>query len=1105
MALHIICGRAGSGKSTLCINKIAEHLTQSDSPVYLIVPEQYTLQAEERLLAHPDCKGLLGNEVVSFKRMAFRVLSRSGGLAHPKLNPSGRIMLLNYVVIKTVDSLTYFKSLKEKPGELNRLLGLIDEFGRYEISPDMLKSASDSARDKNLKSKLGDLSLIYGTYRELLLKDNIDEQDVYSAFLEKLRDHKPFAGSVVWLDSFAGFTSYEFDIVKELINQCEDIYITLCKDENQSFIFERVERTYNALINIVKEIKAEIKVEYLKTGHRFLNNPYIAHLEKYFGEYPAKKMSGCPRDLRILECSNIYTEVESSAREIVRLLREKKYRYGDIAVTARNIETYENIIKVIYPKYNIPYFIDTKKDIEDHPLIRFIINLLDIVGGNWEYSFIFDFLKTGLYTEDRESVDYLENYVIEKGIRGKKEWSSPVPDHEGAESIREKLYKDISEFEEKFRECRNISNCCKTICSFFNDLNIQETMQQKADSFREKQMAILADEYARIWNITMDVIEQVYIFLGNTKCEGSLKGKAKQLKDILKSGFSEYKIGFIPYTKDSVQVGVADRTRRHDIKAVILLGANEGVFPKTFQDNGFLSDNDREFLQKEGISLAEDNRTKSNMEYYLIYTVIASMSEYLQVSYPLEGAGGDPLRPSVIIRRVMNLFPDLKVEKDYTMDLMGKLTLPSPFLTENAGALRKENSQVASGIKKWYRSSEEYMDLFNRYMSCKTEFDYEISLPRDVMNELFDKNLYMSASRIEKYNSCPYSYYLTYGIKAAPRKENKFEKTDVGTLMHTLMDKASKSIEGTLDSIEDCDKLMDSVFDKALEEIGIRAFTETERSKYITHRLLRYAKEAFKVANKQIMAGYFVPGGYEVKFGAGGELPPVTVDTGDGKFVYITGRIDRYDTYETDDAIYFRVVDYKSSEQRIKTGDLINGQKIQLIAYIDALQNGLQKEKGKTVIPVAALYYTLKPDVESIGKHPEKDESIKKKYQMNGFVLSDPKVLEFMVGKAETDVDVIGVRKTKDDNLSLTAKSGIVPPGGFEKLRKQLHKTVKEAYSGMSRGCINVSPVDNYDFKTCDFCDFGTICGIDTSKPDNFKRFPKIDEDTAYEIMGSDD
>lgn len=182
MALHIICGRAGSGKSTLCINKIAEHLKQSNKPVYLVVPEQYTLQAEGRLLSHPDCKGLLGNEVVSFKRMAFRVLSRFGGLALPKLNPSGRIMLLNYVVNNSVESLAYFKSLRDRPGELNRLLGLIDEFGRYEISPDMLKEAAGSAKDNNLRSKLNDLALIYGLYRDLLLKENIDEQDIYSHF-----------------------------------------------------------------------------------------------------------------------------------------------------------------------------------------------------------------------------------------------------------------------------------------------------------------------------------------------------------------------------------------------------------------------------------------------------------------------------------------------------------------------------------------------------------------------------------------------------------------------------------------------------------------------------------------------------------------------------------------------------------------------------------------------------------------------------------------------------------------------------------------------------------------------------------------------------------
>lgn len=1098
MALNILAGRAGSGKSTYCIDSIARHLKNESGSIYLVVPEQYSLQAEARLLEHPDCKGLLGNEVVSFKRMAFRILSRYGGLAKTKLNPSGRIMLLGHVVKKNIEKFEYFDFLDERPGEINRLLGLIDEFGRYEVTPDMLEEATYDLEDEMLKRKLSDLSHIYGEYRNLLLEEHIDDQDIYDAFLEKLIEHRPFADSVIWLDGFAGFTSHEFDILKELARQSREVNICLCMDKEDEYVFDRVYRTYEQILRMAKDVNVSVNTTYLKESHRFTNK-YIAHLERNFGKYPAKRVQEVPKDVKIVECRSIYEEVDRCAREIVRLLREEGLRYRDISVTARTIEPYEKMIKVVFPKYNIPYFIDSKKNIEDHPLIRYILTLLDIVGNSWERTSVFDFLKTGLYTDKKNAIDLFDNLALAEGFRGKKDFGSAIEGLDEVEELRAGLYGDVSLFEEEFRKCQNLKECCRVLVAFFSKLNVQEKMQKMSSRFKEANMPVLANEYARIWNITMEVIEQIYVFMGDIKVAGSMKERVRLFKDTLLLGFSEYKIGFIPFTEDSVQIGVADRTRSHDIKGMILLGANEGIFPASFVDEGLLKDDDREYLKRKGITLAEDNRTKANMEYYLVYTVLASPSEHLVISYSLEDNEMKPMRPSVIVQRIQTIFPNLKVVRDYNENVFERLTLPEPFLIENGALLRDSEDDVVKCIRKWFCENERFKQLFDRILNADIEFRRDLHLPKDIMDELFSRNLYMSASRIEKYNRCPYSFFMSYGIKAEKRKEAVVENTDVGTFMHTLMDKASRKAVNM--SVDDYDKLMDDVFAESLEEVGVRAFYDSERRKYIANRLLRYAKKAFRNAVRQIEGGLFVPAGFEVGFGPDGELPAVRVQLDDGRCVQITGRIDRYDVYETDNEIYLRVIDYKSSDLTASPQDLINGQSIQLVAYMDALVEGMLRKSDKTVIPVACLYFTLGSDVESISDRSKisKEESIR----LKGYIINDPDVLECVVSDEE-DARRMSVARRKE-GWAVTLKGGAVPKGGFELLRKQLHKTVRKTYERMTEGNISITPVEHNNYKVCDYCDFSTVCGIDKSKPENFRKLPGYEAFEAYEHMGSED
>ena len=78
MGLRFIIGRAGTGKTHLCIEEIIHQSNTGAKRQILIVPEQFTSQAERDLIAATGQNAILTAEVLSFGRLAHRVFSKKG-------------------------------------------------------------------------------------------------------------------------------------------------------------------------------------------------------------------------------------------------------------------------------------------------------------------------------------------------------------------------------------------------------------------------------------------------------------------------------------------------------------------------------------------------------------------------------------------------------------------------------------------------------------------------------------------------------------------------------------------------------------------------------------------------------------------------------------------------------------------------------------------------------------------------------------------------------------------------------------------------------------------------------------------------------------------
>ncbi|NLO97664.1 MAG: helicase-exonuclease AddAB subunit AddB, partial [Peptococcaceae bacterium] len=741
MSLRFIYGRAGSGKTHYCLQEIKQRLQQKAThPLVLLVPEQYTFQAERDLMEITGRGGLLEAEVLSFRRLAFRVFNEAGGLAYPHLQAAGKSMLIYKVLNRIKEELPLLAQSADRQGFVTTVSTLLTEFKRYNVTPQELEATQETVTDELLKNKLAELAVIYKEYQELLAKTYRDIDDDLTLAAVKLDAADLFQGAEIWIDGFSGFTPQEYALIAKLGHQAARINISLCTDSLQESekkdemdVFAPVKECYRRLIRLAAEEGLEIEkpVRLGDSGSlpRFSGSEELSHLERYFFAYPHTTFSEPTKDIALFSALNIFSEIEAAARDIIGLCRDRGLRYRDIAVITGDLANYGRLIEVIFKEYDIPFFLDRKIEITQNPLIKLILAMLDIFIENWSYEAVFRYLKTGLAGIDKESIDRIENYVLACGIRGsqwtnkeKWDWSTEILpqgsngisdfDLEEINQVRDIITAPLLAFRQKTKGRQRAVDICTALYEFLEEIGAFWQIEKKIEDFRLNGRLNLANEYAQIWNILMDVLDQTVEVLGEETM--SIENFAK----ILKIGLDEYQVGLIPPSLDQVLVGNVDRSKSHKVKALYILGANDGLFPAAALEEGLLSDQDREALKKVGLELASDTKTKAFDEQFLIYRALTTASSYLRISWPLADSEGRSLRPSMVISRMRKLFPRIAESSDILspaagsaeMDLIAGRLPAFRHLVAKIGQqeLPAESKALWREVYRWYVQKEDF-------------------------------------------------------------------------------------------------------------------------------------------------------------------------------------------------------------------------------------------------------------------------------------------------------------------------------------------------------------------------------------------------------------
>ncbi len=1140
MGLRFIYGRAGSGKSHFCLNDIKKKIDNgSTTPLVLLVPEQFSFQAGKNLIKTIGESGMLKAQVLSFKRMAYNLLNELGGLTRQQMNSAGRSMLIYKIMDKNSNKLKVFGRAAKRQGFVTTVSDIITEFKRYDITPELLNSTLDRIENGNLRNKMEDISLIFSEFEEKLHKKYIDSEDELTILLEKLNEYKGFDEAEIWVDEFSSFTPQEYKVLEKLMIKSKRMNITLTtdclnstNDVDSTDVFLPTKNTEEKLLKIIQEnnIKYDKPVALKCTPcYRFKDSEELQHLEQYLFSYPYKLYTKQNSDISIFKALNKYTEIEDTARDIVRICRDEGFRFKDIAVVSGDLDGYESLIRAVFSEYNIPYFIDKKRAINDNPIILLIVSAVEILSKNWSDESVFRYLKTGLLDLTNEEIDIIENYVLSNGIKGgfwtkEEPWecgisysfeNKEISDYEKEllnkiNLVRDKIKEPILKLSSNIKGGKKGRQVCEGLYDFLCDIKVTEKIEEWIKYFKENGELDKANEYGQVWNIIIEVLDQIV----ETMEDETLS--VANFSQILSTGFEEYEIGVIPPALDQVLIGSITRLKSHDVSALYIVGVNDGIFPATIPNEGVLTDNDRENLKERGMEIAKDTRSRAFEEQFLVYITLTIVSKYLRLSYSIADEEGKTKRPSIIISRIKKIFNNILEESNLVeIDDENLKSVSGPKATFNTliSNIRKTSKGYITPtwleVYRWYERDAHWNKRLNSVLNGFYYSNEAEIADTSRVRKLYGRHLNISVSRLEKFVNCPFSYFIQYGLKAKERKVYRLSSPDLGSFMHNVIQSFSVRLkEKSLnwDELDSnwCQEEISSIVDGTLEKTPGSIFNSSARYKHITHSVKRILTRSVWLITEHMKRGGFKPSGYELSFNNTGDFPPISVQLHSGETVSLIGRVDRVDTMNSEESTYLRIIDYKSGTKEFKLSDVYYGLQMQLLIYLDAMLTEMEQRMDKDGLPGGILYFKLDdPLIKVKGNIDDKEieKRIMKALKMNGLLLDDPDIIEKMDNEIEKTSDIIPASIKKDGTLS-KAYSSVATVEQFNLLRTYVKDTIAALCEEILEGNIGVSPSKHKNGEACKYCIYSAICQFDTSINGNKYRLmnDKSDEEVWKEI-----
>ena len=1098
--LRLIIGRAGSGKTAAVIGEIAEAVREGRGGSMLLVPEQYSHEAERELCER--CGDALSRyaEVFSFTGLARRVLAQRGGAAADWLDKGGRMLCMALALGQVGTRLRLYGAAARRAELQRALLAAVDECKSALVTPEALCAAAEAAGGA-LGDKLWDMALVLESYDAVVANGRADPAQRLDLLAEKIRLGAIDAGARVYVDGFLDFTRQESEILRALLARGHELTVCLTLDElhGGDEIFAVSRAAARKLLGMARELDCAVQIE--RTELRGDRDDALEYLCEHLFDYGAAPYPGETAQIRLSAAPSLAAECELAAARALELVREQGCRWRDIAIAVRGFETYRRTLESVFEHYGVPLFTARRSELLQKPLPALIAAAYEIVGGGWDLDDVALYLRTGLTGLSTDECDELENYLYKWQLRApgwerEGDWRQH-PDGYGSacderteerlariNALRRRVAEPLQRFARSAKLARNAAGQAAALAGLLLDLRLDERLDERAAALSAAGRESAAAETLQLWEITLNALEQSAAVLGESAIETEEFGR------LFTTMLSQYDVGTIPVSLDAVTAGDFDRMRRRSIRHLLVLGASDTRLPAAEESGGVFSEEERARMLELGVDLGGAGEDELWREFSLIYNCLSLPSESLTMSYAEPAEDGEQ-RPSFVMERAAALFSLPIVRADLTAARAASVSSALSLVS-----LAERDGRARAAAEYFEQTAPERLAALRRAAQQSRG-----RLSERAVRSLYGPTPRMSASRIDRFAQCKFAYFCRYGLKAEPYEPADFRPPEIGTFIHAVLESTAREVKarGGYAAVGDGEL-------KALAERAIDAYIETEfggfseKSERFRHLVNRMRRDVWSIVRDmaaELRRSDFEPLDFELDFADARTMPPVLLGEGEERLQLI-GVADRVDGWLHDGKLYLRVVDYKTGRKEFSLGDVWYGMGLQMLLYLFALSADGEARYGREIVPAGVMYVPARSALVSVESEDDGEaieKLLNKELRRSGLVLSEDGVVE--AWEKGEEKRYIPMKKLQGGRISGETFATAEQMG---KLYGHIRRTLRSMAAELRGGTIAADPYyrSQYD-RACRNCDYFDACQFRDGEAGEASRcLPKLDAEAFW-------
>lgn len=1157
MALTFVLGRAISQKESYLYDLAKQQLQQDDvETVYYLIPDHLKFESEVAMLKYfnknQSQSGMIDLQVYSFNRLAWHLLQQTGTFSQTRLSETGLSMLVKHIIRDIEEDLTIFRGESHFEGFVQRVLQMLLEFRGGKIDPQSLRNINNQMDAQDLTQKLHDLSLIYEKFLDALDGKYLEKEDVLRLLIAELKQ-RDLSKTVIIINQLETFSAQELELVLTLIAHCQHVYLALTLDRPYMLnerpgnfdLFYQSGMTYHTIFNLVKTPEwGMIPVEniLLDDVNETIAPPLIA-LERFWvnsqnGQSLPQKSTIPSTDeaIQVVQATTKQAEVEYIAATIRDLTRLRDFRYRDILVTARDVDAYKDVLQPIFQQEGIPYFMNERESMADHPFALFLNALLRLYKRHFRYEDMMSLLKTELFVpanysdqDWRQMVDVMENVMLAYGYEGAywlrdepwqyarfdlDEISEPLDYdqqlEETANMVKNIIREALLPLFATFDEAETNLEAVQALYNFLVKQGIKERLLTWRDRDIENGQLDHSRKHEQVWNVFINLLDEFVEILGEQVWA------VEECLAIFETGFEQGTYSSVPPTLDQVTVSpfTFSRVSRH--KIVFLLGVNEEALPVTAEQSSILTDEDREMIAEElgdQQYLMPSTTALLAGEPFAAYRMFNAASEQLIITYSQKRDSGNDHYLSPYVQRIVDYFPSVTVNR-------------LPLIEES---LRQEHASAVLPLIGGFQSTlgkliqairitRDYQQPLNpfwsglyRYMMRSlspaqerllTSLSYK-NVPKNISStlaeQLYGTDMHLSISQLEQYFKDPYSHFLQYGLKLRERDTLELTPAESGSFYHDILDQLiSYVITEGLDITElpaaKIHELAAEIAKDLLTKSRYKILTTTHQLAFIARMLQETVSEQLLVMQEQFRRSAMRPSKTEVLFGRLGSqtgIPGLSFDLSPQHTLHVRGKIDRIDQMVVEDQHHLQVVDYKSSRKSLDYSQLEAGLMLQMLTYFDVALTHSQALFGQAHRPMSAFYaHVYSPWLNYTDLlNQSAEEAWLKAFKYDGLIVNYPDVFgQFEQTLAPKVGSLIYPIKLNADGTP-SKRSKIITPTELKLMFQHNRSLIQQAGKAIISGQIELRPYKDQYADSAPGGKFHSISLFDALLPENNYRY----------------